>query len=361
MPALAVAEALRRLQPDAELLYIGAHTGMEAQIVPRYGVPFQPVTARKLRKTLSLSTIGVAFSLYKGYREAKTYLRAFRADVVVGTGGYVAAAAVLAAAHLKIPTFLHEGNALAGRTNLWLARYAARIGVTFEESLSQFPAGKTFATGLPLRANILAPETLTPQDARCAFEGLLPDRFTVLVVGGSQGAQALNRIVLEAAPRLLDAGVQILHQVGTRNVAALEGQTTALTARGGYHAAGFWDERQMPMAFRAADLLVCRGGVSTLSEALVNGLPPLIVPLPTAYADHQTHNARALVKAGAGLLRPEAGLTADGLLHDILALRDEADRRERMAQACRLLARPDAAERVAKEALNLAGNGPPRK
>ena len=354
-PALAVAESVKRLRPDAEILYIGATTGMETEIVPRHGVAFRAVTAKKLRKTVSFATFEVALSLFRGYREAWQVLRAFRADAVVGTGGYVAAATVLAAARLGIPTVIHEGNAVAGRTNLWLARFVRRIGVTFEASVSQFPQKKTVVTGFPIRSGIVAPESVSQAEARQAFAGLSPERFTVLVTGGSQGARAINNVVFEAAKELQAAGIQLIHHVGAKNFtdAARQARERGLMESEGYIPVAFLDERQMPLAWRACDAVVCRGGISTLTEALVNARPSLIVPLPTAYADHQTYNARALESGGAAILRTEAALSASNLAADLRNLRDDAKIYEEMANTCRAMARPDAADRVAKETLNI--------
>ncbi len=359
-PALAIAEGLRRQQPEVELLYIGGASGMETRIVPATGVPFQAVTSRKLRKVVSFSTVGVLLSLVQGYREAKTYLRAFRTEAVVGTGGYAAAATVLAGARLGIPCLIHEGNVIPGRTNLLLARYARQICVTFTETLDKFPPGKAVLTGLPLRQSIVAPPEVTPQAARCRFPGLAPEAFTVLAVGGSQGAKALNRIVLEAVPGLLEAGAQVLHQTGPNNFEAVqaEAKERQLWGRAGYYPVAFLDAEQMPLALRAADLIVCRGGVSTLSETLANGLPALVVPLPTAYADHQTYNAKALESAGAGLLRPENSLSASNLIKDILALRADPARLGQMSEASRALGRPNAANEVAKCVLEMASPQP---
>ncbi len=356
MPALAVAESLCRLEPDAEILYIGGRTGMESEMVPRLGISYQPITIQKLYKVASVSTIGVALSFGKGYQEARTYLKAFRANAVVGTGGYVASAAILAAAHLGVPTFIHEGNAIAGRTNLMQARWTQRIGVTFAETVAQFPARKTVVTGMPLRAGIILPETVTPAEARQAFEGLEPDRFTVLITGGSQGARRLNQITTAAVPALLEAGIQVLHLTGKNNVedVAAQAQELGIAERAGYVRRAFCNEHEMPLAWRAAHTVVCRGGVSTLAESWANLLPSVIVPLPTAYADHQTANARVVEKSGAGFLRPEADLTPETLCADIIRLCEEATLYEQMKSSAKALARPDAAEVVAREVLNLA-------
>ncbi len=354
-PALAVAQSVQRLRPDAEVLYIGGASGMECQVVPQRGVRFQAVTAKKLRKVMSPSTLSVMVSLWKGYREAQGHLRAFGAEAVVGTGGYVAAGAVLAGAKLGLPTVIVAPDVVPGRTNKMLARYAKRICIAFEPTRASFPAEKTVLTGLPLREGVVAPPDVTQEQARQSFENLNPDVFTIVVIGGSQGARAVNTLVIEATPKLLKAGIQILHQTGARNFEQVReaAQAKQIWGRQGYMATAFLDEAQVPLALRAADVLVCRGGISTLSEAMVNGLPSLVIPLPTAYADHQTFNARVLESAGAGLLRAENELTASNLTADLLSLRNDPARRANMRSAMLQLARPQAADLVAQEVFQL--------
>jgi UDP-N-acetylglucosamine--N-acetylmuramyl-(pentapeptide) pyrophosphoryl-undecaprenol N-acetylglucosamine transferase len=357
MPALAVAEALSALEPAAEILYIGSTSGMETQLVPKYGVAYQAVTARKLRKLISPSTVGVALSLLKGYTEARAYLRAFKAQAVVSTGGYVAGATALAGARLRLPAVLLEGNAVPGRTNLLAARYASRVCVVFPDTADRFPRGKAVVTGLPLRAGVVLPESVTPQEARCRLEGLRQERFTVLVMGGSQGARALNERMAAGAARIVRAGAQVLHQTGERHLDSVRGaiRQHGIDQEQGYVTRPFLDAAEVPLALRAADLIVCRGGISTLSEVMVNGVPAIVVPLPTAYADHQTLNAQALERAGAALVRPEAELTGDAAADDILKLMESPETRERMSAASRAMGRPDAARDVARLTLNLIG------
>ncbi len=347
-PAIAVAESIKRLAPNAEVLFIGGTTGMETEIVPKYGVQYQAVTAKKLRKVISPSTIGVMLSLLKGYGEAKTYLRAFKAEAVVGTGGYVAAAAVLAGASLKLPTVILAPDFRAGRTNKYLAKWVKTVCLVFEEAAQEFPKGKTVVTGLPLRTGIVAPETVTEAEAREAFAGLSPNAFTVLVIGGSQGAQALNRFVLDGAKMLLESDVQILHQTGTRNIEAVQATAQTRGLGQGYCPVPFFDEIQMPLALRAADVIMCRCGISTLSEAMVNALPAFLVPLPTAYADHQTYNAKAVEGAGGGMLRPETQWSGEKMAAEILQLKQVPQRLASLSNGMRKLARPNAADDVAR-------------
>jgi UDP-N-acetylglucosamine--N-acetylmuramyl-(pentapeptide) pyrophosphoryl-undecaprenol N-acetylglucosamine transferase len=359
-PAIAVCEAIKAADPGGDLLYIGGRSGMETSIVPDAGIPFQAVTARKMPMSLSIATLKGLIALAQGYFEAKKLLKVFNADVLVGTGGYVAAAAALAAAHLKKPVIILENNRVAGRTNLMLASKASSICVSFQETIKEFPEGKCVLTGLPLRQGVIAGESVTPAKARAAFNGLNPDLFTVAVIGGSQGARNVNRLIAAAAPRLAAAGIQLLHQTGKANYE----ETARITAEA-LRAAGlkpddvpicqqaYLDAHEMPLCLRAADFLVCRGGISTLSEAAANGLPMLVIPLPTAYADHQTANARGLEEAGAAYCVPEAGLTGEMLADRIIQLKSDPVALNKMRAASCGAGRPAAAAEVARLALKL--------
>ncbi len=355
-PAIAVCEALKHLDAPGDLLYIGGSSGMETEIVPASGLPFQAVTARKMPARPSMNTIRGLAALFKGYCEARTCIREFRANVVVGTGGYVAAATVLAAAKLGLPTVILENNLVPGRTNLRLAASAKKICVSFKETMERFPEGRCVLTGLPLRDGIVAPLGLTKNAAREQFDGLIPDRFTVLVIGGSQGARAINELIVAAAPLLRKHEIQVLHQIGPRNVDEVEqaASTAGLLRNGsGYVMRPFIESPEMPAALRCADLIVCRGGISTISEATANGLPAVIIPLPTAYADHQTANARAVEALGAAMCRPEHGLTAISLADDICALQMNPDRLAEISTASMAIGKPEAAHDVARLALGL--------
>ncbi len=346
-PALAVVEAVRRLDLGVECAFVGGTQGMEAQVVPPTGIRFVGVTTRKLRKLVSPGTLGALLALMKGYGEASRFLREFKPGVVVSTGGYVAAATAIAAARRRIPTVVLAPDAVPGRTNLLVSRWATRICIMFEEARSAFPSGKVELTGLPIRDGIVSNES--PAYAR---EQLTLDltRFTALVTGGSQGAQRLNELVRGALP-LLPANVQVLHQTGSKDA---EQTTKWVVGSAGYVSFPFLDLRQMPLAYRAANLTICRCGVGSLAEAAANGLPVLMVPLPSAYADHQTHNARAMEQGGGGILLPQAELTSERLAAHVTDLLGASDRLSAMAAASRALSRPDAAERVARIALDAA-------
>ncbi len=360
-PAIAVAQALIQSDPRVDVRFIGGIEGMESHIVPENGLTFIGVTTCKLRKLVSFSTIKVLWALIRGYREASVFMRTFRPDIVISTGGYVAAATTIAAARQGIQTVIQEQNAIPGRTNRWLSRWATKICVWFEETARVFPPAKTVRTGLPIRADILSDRTVA--EARKSF-GMDPMAFTILIIGGSQGAQRLNEIVVGMAALLIDVEsdhseqpptVQILHQTGEKNYEAV----VTLAAENGlernaiYHPIAYLNTEQMPLAYRAADLLICRCGVSTLAEATVNGLPMLLVPLPTAYADHQTANAFAVESAGAGIHLPQASLTPESLADCVMELKDDSPRRNKMMVSSRALGRIDAGMQVASLANQL--------
>ncbi len=354
-PAIAIAQAFKDSESDHEILYAGSRDGMESKIAPDAGLTFQGVTARKLRKVISLDTVQVILSLFKGYGDAKGILKQFRPDVVVGTGGYVAASVVLAAANSRIPTIIVEENAIPGRTNLWLSQWATRICVGFEKVQKEFPDHKTLMTGVPIRNDILS--DATKLEARKSLE-LDADRFTILTLGGSQGAQKLNEVVAEMASAT-QLPIQILHQVGDKNIDDFKthwGKSIRANSTVRHRAIPFLSKTQIPLAYRSSDLVICRCGASTLAEITACGLPCLMVPLPTAYADHQTANASAVAKAGGGVLLPQINLTAKLLDQQIKSFYDDKDKLFEMANASKKIGHPDAAKIIAELALELASS-----
>lgn len=333
-PALSVA---RLLETD-DVLYVGTAEGPEAGIVPRARVKFQAIPSRKLsRKPTPGTAVALAVSLW-GVVRAAALLRRFRPDVVLGTGGYASAATMFAAGLLRVPTVVHEANLVPGRANRLLARLCTRVALTYADSARYFPAGKTVLTGLPVRPDL---QSASPVHAQEEY-GLDPHLPTLLVCGGSGGAQTLNRAVVDALPALAKLGVQIVHQTGKTHLDTVlrhVGQVPAF-----YHPAAYIDD--MPSLLAAGALIICRSGSSTLAEVTAVGLPAIAVPYPYAVADHQTSNAQALEKAGAAVLVRDAVFTGERLVKEVELLLREPTRLERMRAASKSLGRPDAAQRV---------------
>ncbi|MBE3583099.1 MAG: undecaprenyldiphospho-muramoylpentapeptide beta-N-acetylglucosaminyltransferase [Limnochordaceae bacterium] len=356
-PALGVAEAWRAQDPGVELFYVGTRRGLESRLVPPTGIPFYTLSSRPFLRTRPWTAVEAALSAGWGVVEALRLLHQLRPDLVLATGGYVCGPLALAAARHRIPLVLQEQNSVPGRTSRYLARYARKIALGFEQARRHFPArlqDRIVVTGNPVRPEVLAADRQASQ----AKLGLNPARRTLLVTGGSQGAATLNQALLTAYPRLAQRrDLQILWHTGDRPYAAvrqaLAGERwQALTMPGGAQAirqgnctlvSYLYD---MPAALAAADLVVSRAGALSLAEILVRGIPSILVPYPFAADDHQYKNAEVLVTAGAARLVPDAECDGDRLLQEVQALLDSERLREQMHQAALRLARPRATQEI---------------
>jgi len=336
-PALAVAERLRA--DGVEVFWIGTRRGLEARLVPQSGFAMEWIGVEGLRgkglATLTLAPFRLAAALW----QAGQILRRRRPGAVLGMGGFVAGPGGVMARLLGLPLVIHEQNRIPGLTNRWLAGLAARV---FEAFPGSFPPGRgAIACGNPVRAEIAA---LPPPDERLALRLRGPGPRHLLVLGGSLGAQVLNRTLPLALARLpAERRPLVRHQAGERTLAQ---------AQGGYAQAGVEAEvipfiSDMAGAYAWADLVVCRAGALTVSELAAVGLAAILVPYPHAVDDHQTGNARVLSDAGAARLLPQGELTPEGLAEHLSALLGAPDLLLTMAKAARAKAQPDAAGRVA--------------
>lgn len=342
-PALSVAGCLT----GEELLYVGTAEGPEAEIVPRAGLTFRSVPSRKLARGGSpLTLVGAMGVSALGVLRAASLLREWRPDVVLGTGGYASVGVMLAAAFLRIPTVIHEANAVPGRVNRLLARLCTRVAVTYAATQNCFPAQKTVVTGMPVRPDLLQ------ADPRRAYEryGLDPNTPVLLVSGGSGGAQTLNRAVIQALPLLAGSGLQVVHQTGKNLFEGVRAEVPEPPAW--YHPLPYVED--MPSLLAAATIVLCRAGSSTLAEVTALGLPAVVVPYPFAVADHQTGNARALADAGAAILVKDAELTGERLHQEVTGLLADPTRLATLRERCRAQGNPEAARVVADLLRNTA-------
>lgn len=338
-PALSVAGYFDPAAGD-ELLYVGTAEGPEASVVPAAGLPFRSIPSRKLAGKPGPRAVAALAVAAWGVLKAAGLLREWQPDVVLGTGGYASAGVMFAAALLRIPTVVHEANAVPGRVNRLLARLCTRVAVTYPATLRYFPRSRTVVTGMPVRPELLHGD---PERARSQY-GLEPGVPVLLISGGSGGAQTLNRAVARALPELLRLPVQVVHQTGKTHLQSVLHEVGPLPAR--YHPVDYVAD--MPSLMAAATLVVSRAGSSTLAEITAVGLPSLTVPYPFAVADHQTGNARALAEAGATVLVPDADLDAERLLREVRGLLTDPERLRRMREASRAQGRPEAARQVAE-------------
>lgn len=304
------------------------------------------VPSGPLSRSLSLRTITSLGKTAAGAAKAFFILRKFKPDVTIGTGGYTSAGVLVAEWLRGGKVVIHEQNAIPGRTNRLLARIACKICLTFEESKTYFPPGKTVVTGLPLRQEILSPPDQT--DARKQL-GLDSDMFTLLVTGGSQGARKLNELTLGALPLLLEAGMQILHQTGEKNFAEVE---AAKPESEHYHIRPYIHD--MAPAYSAASLVVARSGAATIADLTAIGCPAILVPYPHA-GGHQRKNAAMVTSRGAAIAVEESELSSESLAALVIDLKNDPERLSAMASASAEMARRDAARRIVEIAKEVAG------
>lgn len=341
-PALAVAERLR--ERGVPVVWMGTRRGLEASLVPKAGIPIEWIGVAGLRGKGLRRLLEMPLMLGRAVWQASAILRRLRPRVVLGMGGFTSGPGGLAARSLGIPLVVHEQNAIAGLTNRYLARVANRVLEAFPAT---FPAsGQALTVGNPVRQSIAA---LLPPTERFAGRS---GRVRLLVLGGSQGALALNQLVPQALALLDDSErPEVWHQAGgqLQEAAARAYQEAGVTVR----LTPFIDA--MHDAYGWADLVLCRSGALTVAELAAAGIGSILVPFPFAVDDHQTANARYLEQGGAALIRQQADLTQQGLADLLRVLLADRARLLTMAEAARHLAKLEAAEQVAMVCLDQAG------
>ena len=340
-PLLATADALRRLDPDVEITCLGTARGLETRVVPEAGYPLELIPPVPLPRKPSVDLLKVPARLRGAVRDTVRVLDRTGADVVVGFGGYVSMPAYLAARRRKVPIVLHEQNAVPGLANKAGARIARRVAVSFPDT----PLPKAEYVGLPLRTMIARLDRDAMRAEARRFFDLDPDRPTLLVTGGSQGARRLNQAVSGASAALAGAGVQVLHVVGPKNEVSVEQGAAP------YVVASYVD--RMDYALAAADLMVCRAGANSVTEAAAVGVPAVFVPLPIGNGEQEL-NARPVVDAGGALLVTDAAFTTDWVLATIPGLIADASRLAEMSAAASGLIPRDADEKLARIILETA-------
>ena len=341
-PALALADAVRRLDPGAEVTALGTARGLETTLVPARGYPLELVPPVPLPRKPSAELLRLPVRVRGAVRRTRQVLDAVGADVVVGFGGYVALPAYLAARG-RVPIVVHEANARAGLANKVGARFAARVAAAVPGS--GLPRAQVL--GIPLRRAITTLDRAALRASAREHFGLHPDAPTLLVTGGSQGARSLNEAVSGAAAELAAAGIGVLHAHGPRNTVEVLEQRDA--AR--YVAVPYLD--RMDLAYAAADLVLCRAGAMTVAELSAVGLPAVFVPLPHGNGE-QALNARPVVTAGGAVLVDDAELTPSRVVAEVVPILTDAARLATMSGAARVAGHPDADERLARIVLDVA-------
>lgn len=342
-PALALADAVRRLRPDAEITALGTERGLETRLVPARGYKLELIPPVPMPRKASAELLRLPLKVRTSVRQTREILDRVQADVVVGFGGYVSLPAYLGARG-RTPIVVHEANARAGMSNKVGAKFAEKVLSATPDS--GLPGAQTI--GIPLRESITRLDrTALRAQARAHF-GLHPQAPTILVFGGSQGAQTLNTAFSGAADTLGRAGVGVLHAHGPKNTLAIPRVVGAPE----YQAVPYLE--RMDLAYAAADLVVCRSGAMTVAEVSALGLPAVFVPLPHGNGE-QALNAHPVVGAGGAKLVSDEDLTARKVIDEVLPLARDAQRLQEMSRATLGTGHREADQVLARMVLEVAG------
>ncbi|GGB05787.1 undecaprenyldiphospho-muramoylpentapeptide beta-N-acetylglucosaminyltransferase [Puia dinghuensis] len=342
-PAIAIAGALKQQDPSIEILFVGAQGKMEMEKVPQAGYKIEGITIAGFNRSSLIKNIGLPFKLIKSFFQVNRILRSFMPDAVVGVGGYSSFPVLRSAQAKGIPTFIHESNSFAGKSNILLGKKATHIFVATDGMEKFFPAGRISVVGNPVRSTIVQSKVTREEGIR--FFGLDPAKQTVLSTGGSLGAKGINEAIAAHLDGFEKNGLQLIWQTGK----PFAEQAASLSAGHG----NIWTHdfiAQMEYAFAAADIVISRSGAMSIAELCVVQKPVVFVPFPFAAEDHQTANAQNLVNKKAGLLVKDSE-AKDKLVDTVLALSKDTGWQTALKTNIGRLAITDAGDRIAGEIL----------
>ena len=347
-PAIAIANAIKEAQPHAEILFVGALGKMEMEKVPKAGYKIIGLPIVGIQRRLSLSNLKFQLKMLKSLVKARSIIKDYKPDIAIGVGGFASGPLLLMANALRIPTLIQEQNSYAGITNKFLAKQAKNICVAYPNMSAFFPKEKIVFTGNPVRSDLL--HLQGKKEKGLAHFGLVTNKKTLLVIGGSLGAKSINQAIDSGLDRLLKADYQVIWQTGKPYFEKAKQQASG---RSGVYVADFIYE--MDMAYAAADLVVSRAGALSVSELCLVAKPCILVPYPHAAEDHQTQNALSLVQEQAAIMVKdnEAG---QRLVDEVLALLQNEPARNMLCTHISKLAKPQAATEIAELVFEIIRN-----
>lgn len=355
-PLIAIAEEINKVAEkekivDVKMFYM-SDSPYDQRMLFENGITFVNVPAGKMRLDNPIKNFFDMFKTATGVLYGLIQLFGIYPDVVISKGGYAAFPAVFAAKLLRIPVVVHESDSSAGRMNLWTAKFAKRIAVSYPEAGEQFPKDKTAWVGQPVRKEVSQAATT----GMFEFFKLSPDVQTIFIEGGSQGAEMINNVIIEALPELLSK-YQVIHQTGPKNFDEVVLRANLLLEKNPYKARylpyPYMNNLATKMAAGAATIIISRAG-STIFEIALWGVPSIIIPITNSNGDHQRKNAFNYARAGACDVVEEANLSTHVLIAEIDKLMNNPDRLAQMKQKALAFATPDAANKIAKEAIDTA-------
>jgi UDP-N-acetylglucosamine--N-acetylmuramyl-(pentapeptide) pyrophosphoryl-undecaprenol N-acetylglucosamine transferase len=341
-PAIAIANALKKLDNSTEVLFVGAKGRMEMEKIPQAGYKIEGLDIAGFNRSSLIKNIGLPFKLVKSFLQVKKIFKRFQPDAVIGVGGYSSFPVLRFAQAKGIPSFIHESNSFAGKSNILLGKKATKVFVASDGMQQFFPAEKIVITGNPVRPDIVNVSTVAKEDA-LRFFNLQPGRNTILVVGGSLGARSINEAIERGISDLTNAGLQLIWQTGKTDAARWKKSAESNSA--------VWVGdfiNQMQNAYAASDIVISRAGAMAVAELCVAQKPVLFVPYPFAAEDHQTVNAQNLVQKNAALMVKDTE-ARDKVVATIISLAADEQKQTELKNNIANLAVTDADQRIAEE------------
>ena len=348
-PAISIANAIKQLEPTANILFVGALGRMEMQRVPDAGYDIKGLPVCGFDRKHLWKNIKVLYKLWQSRRLAKAIIKEFKPNAAVGVGGYASGPTLNQCASLGVPYLIQEQNSYAGVTNKLLAKRASKICVAYEGMDRFFPSDKIILTGNPVRQNILQ-NNISKADARKAFQ-LDPEKKTILIIGGSLGARTINESILQHLSDIRNSDVQFIWQTGKVYKEAIAKRVEGEEPLANLHITDFISD--MASAYAAADMVISRAGASSISEFCLLGMPVILVPSPNVAEDHQTKNALALVNKQAAVYVKDAE-APEKLINTALSIVNDESKLNELHQNILGMALKNSAERIAEEVLKIA-------
>ncbi len=354
-PGMAIAEAFVEREMGNEVLFIGTERGIEARVLAGGNFPLRTIHARPIKGSSLLGKMKAIWNIPRAISEARSVLKDFQPQLVLGVGGYASGPALIAAFLLRKKRAIHEQNVVPGMTNRILKWFSHRIFVSFEEAKRYFPERKTVVTGNPVRKEFLVSLQGRQTEDRDRTKGDQEGRFTLLIFGGSRGAHRINEAMMEALNvlREVKTSLKIIHQTGSEDL----GWVLKSYQERGFDALVKPFFSEMATLYENSDLVICRSGASTVSELAVCGKAAILIPYPYAAHHHQFFNAKQLVDGCAARMIEDGELSGPVLAEAILHLFHHPEERARMEEAIRRFGRPRAAQEIVDQCYALVEKG----
>lgn len=343
-PAVAIANELKVRFPDSEILFVGASDKMEMQKVPQAGYKIEGLWIAGIQRRITLDNAMFPLKLVSSLIKSRKIVKAFKPDVVIGTGGFASGPLLRAAAGMGVPTVIQEQNSYPGITNKWLSKFAKKICVAYDNLERFFPASKLVFTGNPVRQDLM--DTEGKREEGIARFGLDPNKKTLLVLGGSLGSRRINQLIAKELTWLQAQDVQIIWQCGKFYFEEYRHHGD----KDGIQVLSFID--RMDLVYAAADIVISRAGASSVSELCIVGKPTLFIPSPNVAEDHQTKNADAIVNKGGALMLKESQLDTQfqPLFGDLIA---NEEKQQKLGENMKKLAKVNATNDIVEEIVKL--------